>query len=139
MLYDKIKELCNQHGISIYKLEKDCNFSQNSILKWQKSSPKIDNLSKVATYFEVPVDYLLGTGLFAKQELIEQHIDEIIAPFKEISLEEFPEPFKSVMKGFVSIIDSQPIYKQIEFLQIFFKDIDYDEKTKSFTYIPTKS
>lgn len=52
--------LCSENGITKTKLERDCGFSQNSINKWAAQSPSADKLAKVADYFGVSVDYLLG-------------------------------------------------------------------------------
>lgn len=59
MIYDRIKELCTQKGISIYRLEKDLGFSSCSICKWKTSSPSVDKVQKVADYLDVTVNYLL--------------------------------------------------------------------------------
>jgi len=61
ILYNRIKELCSQKGISISKLESDLGFGNASIRKWEKtSSPSVDKIVKIASYFDVSVDYLLG-------------------------------------------------------------------------------
>lgn len=61
ILYHRIKELCSQKGITISKLESDLGFGNSSIKKWEKvSSPSVDKIVKVASYFDVSVDYLLG-------------------------------------------------------------------------------
>ena len=59
-IVEKITALCNEHGTNKTALEKICGFSQNSINKWNKSVPSSDSISKVADYFHVSVDYLLG-------------------------------------------------------------------------------
>lgn len=60
-LYGRIKELCYENNISISKLENELGFSSSSIKKWERiSSPSIDKISKIANYFNVSVDYLLG-------------------------------------------------------------------------------
>jgi len=59
-MFEKIKALCFENNVSVYKLEKDCDFSFGSISKWDKSFPKANSLAKVADYFNVSVDYLLG-------------------------------------------------------------------------------
>ena len=59
-LFEKIKKLCNESGITFYRLEKDCGLSSQSIEKWEKSTPRGDTLLKVADYFNVTTDYLLG-------------------------------------------------------------------------------
>lgn len=57
---ERIKSLCDEQGLSIYRVEKDCGFGNGSLMKWETSSPKVENLVKIANYFEVSVDYLLG-------------------------------------------------------------------------------
>lgn len=58
--FDKIKELCQKQGISLNQLEEKLNFSTNYLYSMKKGNPKADNLQKVADYFNVSTDYLLG-------------------------------------------------------------------------------
>ena len=61
ILYARIKDLCEEKEISITKLESDLGFGNSSIKKWNgKVCPSADKLLKVAKYFNVSVDYLLG-------------------------------------------------------------------------------
>lgn len=61
ILYHRIKELCLQKGITISRLESDLGFGNSSIKKWEKTcSPSVDKIVKVASYFDVSVDFLLG-------------------------------------------------------------------------------
>lgn len=59
-LYEKIKELCKSNSISISRLETELGFGNGSIRKWGKTAPAADRLQKVADYFHVSTDYLLG-------------------------------------------------------------------------------
>lgn len=59
-LYEKIKELAYQKHISISRLEEELGFANASLKRWKSSNPGADKLSKVADYFHVSVDYLLG-------------------------------------------------------------------------------
>ena len=60
VLVEKIKRLCNARGISVPKLEDALGFGAGTISKWKKSAPGSDKLVKVAEYFQVSTDYLLG-------------------------------------------------------------------------------
>ena len=61
ILYQRIKGLCAERGISINKLESDLGVGYSSIQKWRNtSSPSMDKIAKIATYFNVSVDYLMG-------------------------------------------------------------------------------
>lgn len=59
MIYDTIKELCKEKGISIASVEKKANLSNGTISKWNKSSPTIDKLQAVAAVLKVKIDKLL--------------------------------------------------------------------------------
>lgn len=59
MIYEKIKELCREKGISISSLEKELGFSNALISKWSKADPMVSNLKKIADYFEKPIEYFL--------------------------------------------------------------------------------
>ena len=59
-LYEKIKELAAQKNVSISRLEEELGFSNASLKRWKNSNPGADKLTKVADYFHVSVDYLLG-------------------------------------------------------------------------------
>ena len=58
--FQKIKELCHKKSISFNRLEKECGLTRQIIEKWQTSEPSALKLAKVADYFDVSVDYLLG-------------------------------------------------------------------------------
>ncbi|EIA7070076.1 helix-turn-helix transcriptional regulator [Listeria monocytogenes] len=59
-LLERIKELCKKRSISVKMLEENLNFPSNTIYQWKKRTPGVDKLQKVADYFNVSVDYLLG-------------------------------------------------------------------------------
>lgn len=58
----RIKTLADKHKINLKELANKLGFSENYFynMKNAKSSPSSDVLSKVADYFHVSVDYLLG-------------------------------------------------------------------------------
>ncbi|EAG3485018.1 XRE family transcriptional regulator [Listeria monocytogenes] len=58
--FDRVKELCEKRGIAVSKLESDVGFGKNSIYSWKRNNPSSDKLQKVADYFNVSTDYLLG-------------------------------------------------------------------------------
>ena len=59
MIYEKVKKLCKQKKVSIYRLEKDLGFSASTIVKWKKSIPAADKLKAVADYLHVSIEDLL--------------------------------------------------------------------------------
>ena len=59
MLYNNIKNICKNKGISISAVEKMANLSNGTICKWNKSSPTVDNLQAVAKVLKVSISKLL--------------------------------------------------------------------------------
>ena len=60
MLYDKIKEICHEKGVSVSAVEKEANLSNGAISKWNKSSPTLDNLQAVAKVLKVKMEELIS-------------------------------------------------------------------------------
>ncbi|WP_353462502.1 helix-turn-helix transcriptional regulator [Mammaliicoccus sciuri] len=60
-LYQTIRNLCSQKGITIAELERELGFSNAQIRRWHNGRyPSADRLQKVADYFDVSIDYLMG-------------------------------------------------------------------------------
>lgn len=59
---EKIQSLLAQNKISVYKLSKEIGLNKTFLTNWTsgKAKPSADALSKIADYFHVSVDYLLG-------------------------------------------------------------------------------
>lgn len=58
--FDRIKELANNKGISISKLEEKLELSKNAIYAIKRNQPSAERLQLIADYFNVSTDYLLG-------------------------------------------------------------------------------
>jgi len=57
---ERIKQLCDEKDTTFAAVERACDLSNGSIRRWEENKPAIDKLEKVADYFGVSVDYLLG-------------------------------------------------------------------------------
>ncbi|EKK20405.1 Phage transcriptional regulator, Cro, CI family [Fructilactobacillus florum 8D] len=58
-IYQRIKELAKKKNISIRELEHQMGFPNGTLLKWIDNANS-QKLKKVANYFNVSTDYLLG-------------------------------------------------------------------------------
>ena len=59
MIYNKIRQLCADKGISTREIERACGMGIRSIENWKDHSPTAANLKAVADYLGVTVDELL--------------------------------------------------------------------------------
>ena len=63
MFYERFIALCNVRGVTPSSVAEAIGISNANATYWKKGSmPSSKNLQKLADYFEVPVDYLLGTN-----------------------------------------------------------------------------
>lgn len=61
MFYEKFIELCVQRGIAPTKAAIEAGLTAGSVTGWKKGSPpRSSAVQKVASYFEVPVEYFDG-------------------------------------------------------------------------------
>ncbi|EOT5797137.1 helix-turn-helix domain-containing protein, partial [Listeria monocytogenes] len=58
--FERIKKLSAKKGITISQLTSELEMGENSIYRWKTQKPALDKLQKVADYFNVSTDYLLG-------------------------------------------------------------------------------
>jgi len=80
-----VKELASKRKLTIAELERNLNIANGTIGKWGRQKPSIDTLQKLADYFQVSVDYLLGREDAAEKmygargELLAAHIDDDVS------------------------------------------------------------
>ena len=61
MFYDKLKQLCEETKVSIYKLAVEMGYSRSAVERWKSGSvPGGNSIGKIADYFGVSVNCLLG-------------------------------------------------------------------------------
>ena len=77
-IYLRIKELANERNMSISELERTLNLSNGSISKWSKSAPNSKYIIKIANYFNVSTDYLLGRTNNRKLDKTDLDIEEAL-------------------------------------------------------------
>lgn len=61
MFFVRLQELCNNKGINVTNLALELGISRSNVTNWKNGSiPKSDKIQKIAEYFNVSADYLLG-------------------------------------------------------------------------------
>ena len=59
-IYNKIKEICKQKGITPSSVEKQAGLANGLITKWNDFNPTVRNLKAVADVLEVSIDELIN-------------------------------------------------------------------------------
>lgn len=72
-MYSVFVELLQRNGVSTYQVSKATGIAQSVFSSWKNgvSKPKADKMKKIADYFGVSVDYLLGTE---KKDMFPTHL-----------------------------------------------------------------
>lgn len=59
MVYENVKRLADEMGISIAAIERECGLGNATIKGWQLSSPSAKNLKKVAEFLGKSMEDLM--------------------------------------------------------------------------------
>ncbi|MDG4976070.1 helix-turn-helix domain-containing protein [Lactococcus lactis] len=94
--FDRIKELAEKRGKSLPAVSADLKFSDNLFYRWKTSNPKASDLAKVADYFHVSVDYLLGRE--EKPFPSDADLADMIERSTHFDGKEYPDEVKQGMK-----------------------------------------
>jgi transcriptional regulator with XRE-family HTH domain len=64
MFYDVFAKLCEKHGVKPSKAAEECGINKSNVSSWKNNGyvPRGDALNKIANYFNVSIDCLLGNS-----------------------------------------------------------------------------
>lgn len=69
MFYDIVNNLCKKRKTTITRMAEEIGLSNAAPTSWRKGSvPKLSTVQKISAYFDVSVEYLLGTETERKEE-----------------------------------------------------------------------
>jgi transcriptional regulator with XRE-family HTH domain len=87
MFYETVLKLCAQKGISLTNLmSEELHMSTGNITRWKNGTvPGSTTLQKIANYFGVSVDYLLGNEQKNKPAISSGELQEKLKPLYEIT------------------------------------------------------
>lgn len=87
-MYERFVQLLQEKGITAYRVSKDTGVTQTTLSDWKtgRATPRIATLKKIADYFDVTLDWLLGNTEYRKGMeysadkdiiLVARHLEEI--------------------------------------------------------------
>lgn len=95
MILGIIKSLCERKGITITELERVLGFGNGTLHKWGRGGASAENVIRVAEFFDVSVDCLLGRG----SKLPTQEAKELAEEFDALTGRQ-----KELVRCYVSIV-----------------------------------
>ena len=93
MFYDRFKLLCQRKNISCTKAATEMGLSNSTPTKWKKTaaSPDSSTISRIADYFEVPVEYVMGVSTDSQIDEANFRLAELEKAQKTATAEEADE------------------------------------------------
>ena len=88
MFWEIFNSLCNEHNIKPNTVAKEIGIPSGSVTDWKKGRiPRDGTLIKIADYFNVSIDYLLGRDQKEKSATEEKPLPDILYRYNELSEE----------------------------------------------------
>ncbi len=116
--YEKLQNLAKEQKKSLNQIERELNFSKNTLYNSKKFTPQGEKLAKLAEYFNVSVDFLLGNSEnlnsdeISKQDFLS---NELYNKIKQLS-----ESNKQVVLEYIEeLISSQTISNKATDLSLY--------------------
>ena len=77
-IYDNIKHLCKEQGITVKQMEEALDITRSSVCRWNNNPPTLNSIIKVANYFNVSIDGLIGRDIkySDEQAILDAEISE---------------------------------------------------------------
>lgn len=90
--YERLQILAKEKNKSFNQIENDLNLSKNTLYNYKTKKPTADNITKLANYFNVSTDYLLGNINFkasflqTKNTILEEKLGIAVEALTRIKL-----------------------------------------------------
>lgn len=128
-MYKKIKDLCNNAGITITGLESTLGFARGSLSKIDNHKPSAEKLQKIADYFGIRVDWLQGTSEYkTDDELFLSYSENNLAITDVIPLNQYGADWEDkIKKG--SLIPIRG-FSRAGIPNLAIEDINYDDPSE---------
>ena len=59
LIYDRIKQLCKENGVTVTGTEATLGFARGSLCKIDKNKPSMDKVAKLADFLHTTTDYIM--------------------------------------------------------------------------------
>ncbi|MFK4894738.1 helix-turn-helix domain-containing protein [Lactococcus petauri] len=105
--YERLTELVEKSGKSMNQIDRELNFPRNTISGFKNKKPSISRLNKIAEYFDVTTDYLIGQEPQTPEFSVIQRRAKELTPEQQRELIELMErAFNKLDKGELHLDES---------------------------------
>ncbi|MBT9798238.1 helix-turn-helix domain-containing protein [Hungatella hathewayi] len=96
MLYERVKQLCDNEGITITELERILKFGNGTIHNWDKSDPTIRKALAVSSYFKISIDTLVSNSDIPSKASMDM----------AVRIDGYTEDQKNLIRCYMSLIEN---------------------------------
>ena len=102
VIVDKIIKLCNENKVSITYLEIQLGLGRGSIRQWEQRHPRAEAIGRVANFFDISADWLIGTSdtRYRIEDMFEGEIIAIQRARNTLGLNDQPRMMDILKIGF---------------------------------------
>jgi transcriptional regulator with XRE-family HTH domain len=117
IMYEIFEKLMQEKGVTMYRVSKDTGIAQATLIDWKKGRyvPKIDKLQKIADYFGVTVDYILGNE--QKEKPLVNNDEELTEYLEELKTRPEMKMLFNLAKG----ATKEDVEKAVKIVEAFLK------------------
>ena len=72
MIYDRIKKICKDKGITVAKLEQDLELGRSSVRKFDQHDPGVGKMNMIAGYLGVTLNDLIDADFDSDKKLLSE-------------------------------------------------------------------
>lgn len=116
-MYEIFEQLLIKHNVTPYRVHKETGVAQSTLSDWKngKGTPKADKLQKIADYFGVTVDYLLGNE--QKEKPLVNNDEELTEYLEELKTRPEMKMLFNLAKG----ATKEDVEKAVKIVEAFLK------------------
>lgn len=107
-ILNRTKEVAKLRGISLTETAIKAGLAEKSIYSWDRSTPKADNLQKVADVLHVSTDYLLGRT----DEMNATSSDDLTEPQRQVAYFIDPQATKEDIEQIKKLVEIAKLSKR---------------------------
>lgn len=121
-LVERIEGLAKQKGLTFKSLEREAGLGNGTIKRWERQSPRLDVLVKVANYLQVSLDELVFDGGRVSATLcdstpLSQMEDDVIAMLRLLGNQE-----RKIAVDFITMLYEQATGKKGSIYSTYIED-----------------
>ncbi len=109
-MYDRFVQLLQEKEITAYRVSKDTGVTQTTLSDWKtgRATPRTATLQKIADYFDVTLDWLVGKSDYRNGEqystdkdiiLVARHLEDIPIEDRKVVITAVENTINAYLRG----------------------------------------